>query len=130
MMLLTVFSGLAIFIACLGLYGLATFMTERRTKETGIRKALGASTLQLVVLFLRDFGVLLAVSFVVAVPAAWYLTNMWMQSFAYRAPVGAGLFVVGAGLVTLVALASVLHQPVKAAMADPRPGAAVRVGSD
>jgi putative ABC transport system permease protein len=119
MLLLAIFSGLAIIIACLGLFGLASFLTQQRTKETGIRKILGASIGQIVLIFLNDFSKLLTVSFVLALPVAFLLARSWLESFAYRIEPGMGLYIMAAGLVSLITVLSVTFQPIRAAMANP-----------
>ena len=113
------FSSLAILIACLGLLGLASFMIQQRTKEIGVRKVLGASVSQIVVLLSRDFAQLVGVAFVVATPVAYLLMNSWLQSFAYRADIEWQIFV-WAGLFALImACLTVSYQAAKAALANP-----------
>jgi putative ABC transport system permease protein len=115
----TSFAVLAIFVACLGLFGLAAYTAEVRTKEIGIRKVMGASVTSIVRLLSKDFVVLVALAFVVAAPVAYYAMNRWLADFAYRIDIRAGEFVV-VGLVALaVALATVGYQAVRAALADP-----------
>ena len=80
----SIFSGFAIFIACLGLLGLSLFATAQRTKEIGVRKVLGASVVNIVTLLSKDFIVLVGVAFVVASPVAWWVMHRWLQDFAYR----------------------------------------------
>src|SRR6202041_2469582 len=80
----SIFSGFAIFIACLGLLGLSLFATAQRTKEIGVRKVLGASVVNIVALLSKDFMVLVGVAFVVASPLAWWVMHRWLQDFAYR----------------------------------------------
>ena len=79
-----IFSVLAIFIACLGLFGLATFIAEQRTKEIGIRKVLGASVQGIIQMLSKDFMKLVAIAFIIAAPLAWWAMNIWLQDFAYR----------------------------------------------
>ncbi len=113
------FAGIAILLACLGLFGLAAFAAERRTKEIGIRKVLGASVTSIVMLLSKDFLKLVVVAFVIAVPVAYFAMSRWLEDFAYRIEIGPWLFV-GAGVLALViALATVSYQAVKAALADP-----------
>jgi putative ABC transport system permease protein len=113
------FAVLALFIACLGLFGLAAFTAEQRTKEIGIRKVLGASAGGLVLLLTKEFARLVAVAFVVAVPIAYLAMDRWLDTFAYRAALGPGVFV-AAGLVALaVALGTVSYQALRAALSDP-----------
>jgi len=114
-----VFSALAIFVACLGLLGLASFTVERRTKEIGIRKVLGASVSSIVVLLSREFIILIAVANLIAWPAAYYAMRRWLQDFAYRIELGPGVFVLGGMLALGIALLTVSLQAVKAARANP-----------
>jgi len=114
-----IFTILGIFIACLGLFGLASFITEQRTKEIGIRKVLGASTPGLVLLLSREFTKWVLAANLIAWPLAYYAGRHWLRNFAYRASIGPELFVF-AGLLTLaVALASVLYQALRSAASDP-----------
>ena len=110
---------LAILIACLGLFGLAAFTAEQRTKEIGIRKVLGASASGIVLLLSKDFARLVAVAFVVAAPLAYFAMNRWLEAFAYQIDLSWPLFLV-AGLTALaIALLTVGYQAVRAALADP-----------
>jgi putative ABC transport system permease protein len=115
----SIFAGLAIFVACLGLFGLAAFTAERRRKEVGIRKVLGATVPNLVGLLARDFVVLVAVAFAVAAPVAWLVMERWLDGFAYRIAVGPGVFLVAGAALLVVALATVSTQALRAATADP-----------
>jgi ABC-type antimicrobial peptide transport system permease subunit len=117
--LIDLFAALAVFITCLGLFGLSTFITSRRTKEIGIRKVLGATVSNIVTLLSRDILVLVLVGFVFAVPIAWYTMNQWLQNFAYRIEIGLGLFVIAGGVALLIALATVSWQSLKAALMNP-----------
>lgn len=110
---------LALLIACMGLFGLAAFTAERRTKEIGIRKTLGATVGQIVALLTGDFARLVGVAFVVATPIAYVGTHWWLQEFAYRAPVGVSTFLLAGGTALLLAVLTVSYQAVKAALADP-----------
>jgi putative ABC transport system permease protein len=110
---------LAILIACLGLFGLATYMAEQRTKEIGIRKVLGASVQGLIRLLSVDFLKLVAISFVFAAPVAWYFMNKWLQDFAYRVDITWWVFVVAGVLAITIALLTVSFQAIKAALANP-----------
>jgi putative ABC transport system permease protein len=117
--LFKIFTGIGIFIGCLGLYGLVSFMASQRTKEIGIRKVLGASSANIVYLFSKEYARLLLVAFVIAAPLAWYVMNQWLNDFAYRIDVGPSTFA-SAGLVTLlIATATVGVKSVKTAMANP-----------
>jgi len=113
------FSGFAIFIACLGLLGLALFATAQRTKEIGIRKVLGASVASIVTLLSKDFIRLIAIAFVIASPVAWFVMHQWLRDFAYRININGWIFL-AAGLLSLaVAIATISFQAIKAAMANP-----------
>jgi putative ABC transport system permease protein len=110
---------LAIFIACLGLLGLATFMVERRTKEIGIRKVLGASVSNVVGLLSKDFVKLVIVANLIAWPVAGYAMNKWLQDFAYHVEISWWIFVLAGGLALMIALATVSMQAIRAAVANP-----------
>ena len=117
-----VFGGLtllALFIACLGLFGLAAFSTHRRTKEIVIRKVLGASVANIVALLSKDFVKLVILGFVIAIPIAWYAMNQWLADFAYRIEIGPGIFVLAGAGAMLIALLTVSWQSIKAALANP-----------
>ena len=113
------FSVLAIFIACLGLFGLAAYAAEQRTREIGVRKVLGATVTNIVTLLSRDFLGLVAISAVIAFPLSWWFMHRWLQGFAYRISIGWSVFALAALLVTLIALLTVSLQAIKAAMANP-----------
>lgn len=113
------FAGLAIFISCLGLMGLASYSTVQRTKEIGIRKVIGASVGQIVYLLSRDFLLLVMIAFVVSAPIAWWLIQGWLKGFAYRIPVYWWIFGIAGMLAVLIAVATVSFQAVKAAVANP-----------
>jgi putative ABC transport system permease protein len=112
-------SVLSIFIACMGLFGLATLIAARRTKEIGIRKVLGANTASLVGLLSKDFVILVALASLVAFPMAWWALHHWLQDFAYRIPIHWWVFLIAAGLALLVAVATVSVQAIRVAMANP-----------
>lgn len=114
-----VFSGLAIFIACLGLFGLSSLTAIQRTKEIGVRKVMGASSGSLLLLMSKDYVVLLTLSIALATPAAWWIMNNWLQSFASRIPLSWFIFTIPSLLVVLVALATVGLHTLRAAQADP-----------
>jgi putative ABC transport system permease protein len=114
-----VFALLAIFISCLGLFGLAAYTAERRTKEIGIRKVLGASIANITNVLSVDFLKLILVSFVVAFPLAWYLMSKWLQDFAYRISIDWIVFVLAGIAAILIALITISFQTIKAAMANP-----------
>jgi len=113
------FSALAIAIACLGLFGLAAYAAERRTKEIGIRKVLGANVTGIIALLSSDFLRLIVIAIVIATPLAWFAANRWLQNFAYRTTINWSLFVVAGGLVLLIAIATTIIQSVRAAIANP-----------
>ncbi len=112
-------TGFAIFIAALGAFGLAALATARRTKEIGIRKVLGASQSQILSLLSREFVLYIALSSLIAFPIAYYATNQWLQTFAYRAELGIGTFLLGSFVLFLIVLTTVTTQALKAARANP-----------
>jgi putative ABC transport system permease protein len=114
-----VFSVLAIFIACLGLFGLATFIAEQRTKEIGIRKVLGASVQGIASMLSKDFLRLVSIAFIIAVPVAWYAMNVWLRGFAYRISLSWWIFISAGVAAFLIAFVTVSFQAVKAALANP-----------
>ena len=114
-----IFAGLAILIACLGLFALAAFATERRTKEIGIRKILGASSSNLVSLLSMDFLKLVAVAFFVAAPIAWYAMNQWLQDFAYRIDIQWWVFALAGLAAVIIAFLTVSFHSLKAAWSNP-----------
>lgn len=118
-LLYKIFSGLAIFISCLGLYGLISFMAVQKTKEVGIRKVLGAGTAGIVYLFSKEFTILIGVAFVIAAPLSWYFMNGWLENFAYRIHISWDVFVLAAVSSLLVAWASVGYKALRAAVANP-----------
>ncbi len=117
--ILGAFAGFAIFIACLGLFGLAAFMAEQRTKEIGIRKVLGASIGSVVGLLSKDFMKLVLASFIIAFPVAYYFMQQWLADFAYRIDIQWWMFAAAGVAATLVAVLTVGFQSVKAALANP-----------
>ncbi|MCB0667438.1 MAG: ABC transporter permease [Saprospiraceae bacterium] len=114
-----IFTTLAIFIACLGLLALAAFTAERRTKEIGIRKILGASTSNLVALLSSDFLKLVLVAIIIASPLAWYTMNNWLENFAYRIDIGIGIFLLASFIALLIAFLTVSFQSIRAALGSP-----------
>lgn len=117
--LFTIFSGLAIFIACLGLFGLATFNTLQRVKEIGIRKVLGASVPSILTLLSREIVILIVVANLIAWPLAWYFMNQWLSTFAYHIDMNLAIYLVAALSAIMVALITVSTQTIKAAMTNP-----------
>jgi putative ABC transport system permease protein len=115
----TLFAGIAIAIACLGLFGLSAFTISQRVKEIGIRKVLGAETHTLVTLLSKDFLKLVLVAALIAFPIAWWAMNSWLQDFAYRIDVPIWIFIAAAIVAALVAFLTVSYQAIKAAMANP-----------
>lgn len=113
------FTVLAIGIACLGLFGLASFIAEQRTKEIGVRKVLGASVQQVIVLLSKDFTRLVAIAFILAAPVAYFVMNNWLQDFAYRTPLSPTVFVLAGVLALLIAWLTVSYQAIKAALTNP-----------
>jgi len=118
-LLYKIFAGLAIFISCLGLYGLVSFMTVQKTKEVGIRKVLGASVASLLQLFSKEFTVLIIISFFIAVPVAWYMMHTWLQNFVFRIPISAWFFICTIVGSILIAWITVGYKAIKAALANP-----------
>jgi putative ABC transport system permease protein len=115
----TIFSGLAIFIACIGLLGLAAYATQQRTREISIRKVLGASEGSIVTMLSKDFLKLVLLSSAIAFPIAWWGMNKWLQDFAYRINVGWWIFIVAGVAALLIALFTVSTQALKAAFTNP-----------
>lgn len=113
------FAGLAVVISCLGLFGLAAFTAQRRQKEIGIRKVVGAGTAHIVVLLSKEFMVLVGVSILVAVPIAWMIASKWLDNFAYRIPLGMGLFICAGGVTIVIACLTVSYQAMRAAVVKP-----------
>jgi ABC-type antimicrobial peptide transport system permease subunit len=113
------FALMAIFISCLGLFGLTAFSAEQRTHEIGIRKVLGASVLDIVDLLGRNFLLLLGISFVIAIPLGWWIMYRWLQNYEYRIGISWWVFAASGLLVALIALLTVSFQSIKAATADP-----------
>lgn len=113
------FTVLGILIACLGLFGLASFMAEQRTKEIGIRKALGASVANIILLLSKEFTKLVLVATIIAWPTAYFTMNHWLQNFAYRVGIGWWVFVLSAGLTIIIAFLTVSYQSIKTATANP-----------
>ena len=117
--MLTFFTALAIIIACLGLFGLVTFMAMQRTKEIGIRKTLGASVENIVRLLSAEFIKLVFLGVLIASPVAWFFMNKWLQDFAYRISIGWWMFVLAGIIAIVIAMATISFQAIKAAMANP-----------
>jgi len=117
--MITIFSSLAIFIGCLGLFGLVTFMANQKTKEIGVRKVLGASVESIVFLFSKEFVKLIAIGFVFAAPVAWYVMNEYLNQFAYKITIGPMIFIVSIVSTFFIAMLTVSYRSLRAAMANP-----------
>jgi ABC-type antimicrobial peptide transport system permease subunit len=113
------FAILAIFISCLGLFGMASFMAERRTKEIGVRKVMGASVFNLWKLLSRDFVVLVFISLLIAMPTAWYFMHNWLQNYQYRSEISWWIFAVAGAGILIITLLTVSFQSIKAALMNP-----------
>jgi ABC-type antimicrobial peptide transport system permease subunit len=119
MHLIRIFAGIAIFIGCLGLYGLASFMVVRKTKEIGIRKTLGATVPGILWLFGKEYIRLIVIAFVIAAPVAWWAMNAWLENYVYRTSIGPGIFAIGLLSTFAVAFVTVGFQSIQAAVANP-----------
>jgi ABC-type antimicrobial peptide transport system permease subunit len=117
--LLTIFTGLAIFIGCLGLLGLVTFMVSQKTKEIGVRKVLGASVESILLKFSREFVILIVIGFALAAPLSWWVTRLYLDQFAYKIELGPSVFLMGIGASLLIALITVSYKSIKAATVNP-----------
>jgi putative ABC transport system permease protein len=113
------FAGLAIIISCLGLFGLAAFTAQKRRKEIGIRKVVGASVSNITTMLSKDFLKLIAISLLIAFPVSWWLMNNWLQSFVYRINISPAVFVIAALTVLIITICTVSFQSIKAAIANP-----------
>ncbi|OQP62737.1 ABC transporter permease [Niastella vici] len=118
-LLYKIFAGLAIFISCLGLYGLVSFMAVQKTKEVGIRKVLGASVASLLKLFSKEFTILIIISFFIAVPVAWYMMHTWLNNFVYRISLSGWFFIVAITGSILIAWITVGYKAIRASLANP-----------
>jgi ABC-type antimicrobial peptide transport system permease subunit len=114
-----IFATIAIILSCLGLYGLASFMAVQRIKEVGIRKVLGATAVNIVYLFSKEFIILISIAFVIATPIAWYYMHQWLQDYPYRIDMSWWLFIAGGIASIIIALITVSFQAIKAALANP-----------
>jgi len=117
--LASIFAALAIFISCLGLFGLAAYVAEQRTKEIGVRKVLGATVSQVWILLSKDFIVLVLISCVIATPVALYFLQHWLLKYDYRISIGPGVFIVSAMLAILITIVTISFQAIKAALTNP-----------
>ncbi|MBX7152039.1 ABC transporter permease [bacterium] len=117
--LFTIFASIAIFIGCLGLFGLVSFMAAQRTKEIGVRKVLGASMADILIIFGKDFAQLILIAFVIAAPIAYFTMSEWLQDFAYRITIGPGVFVTAMVFAVAIAAVTVSYRAIRAATANP-----------
>jgi ABC-type antimicrobial peptide transport system permease subunit len=113
------FAGLAILISSLGVFGLASFVAEQRTKEIAIRKVLGASVARLWRMLSKDFVILVVISFLIAIPVSWYLMSDWLQQFEYRTQLSWSIFFIAGSGTLFITLAAVSSQAIKASLANP-----------
>jgi putative ABC transport system permease protein len=118
-LIFTLFTLLAIFIACLGLFGLASYMVEQRTREIGIRKIAGASEATILKLILKDFLILVGIGIVIAVPIAWYFMNIWLRDYVYRIHIGVALIAVAALATVLLTVITISYKAYQAALLNP-----------
>jgi ABC-type antimicrobial peptide transport system permease subunit len=114
-----IFAAVAIFLSCLGLYGLASFMAVQKIKEVGIRKVLGATASNIVYLFSKEFIILISIAFIIAAPLAWYFMNQWLQDYVYRISISWQVFAAGGIVAIAIAFATISFQAIKAAIANP-----------
>jgi len=117
--LLWIFTAMAIFIGCMGLFGLAAFSAEQRVKEIGIRKVLGASASNIVTLLSGNFVKLIILSLLIAGPVAWWVMNKWLEDFAYRISIGWLVFVIAGASAIIIAMITVSFHAIRAAVANP-----------
>jgi len=117
--LILILTVLTISIACLGLFGLATFVGEQRAKEISIRKVMGATVGQMMGLLFKDFTILIAIAFIIAAPIGGYFMHLWLQGFAYRTPMDASIFLIAGGSSLIVAVLTISYQSIRAATANP-----------
>ncbi|MFT3678993.1 MAG: ABC transporter permease [Ferruginibacter sp.] len=117
--LAAIFSGLTIFISCLGLFGLATYMAENRIKEIGVRKVLGASVTSITALLSKDFLKLVMISFILACPVAWWMMHKWLEDYPYHISIQWQVFVFAAVLSLIISILTVSYQSIKAAISNP-----------
>ncbi|MDB4922411.1 ABC transporter permease [Mucilaginibacter sp.] len=114
-----IFAGIAIFISCLGLYGLVSFMAVQRTKEVGIRKTLGASVSHIVYLFSKEFTLLILIAFAISAPTGWYFMNKWLQAFTYKVSLGPEIFILAILVSIAIAWITVGYKAIRAALVNP-----------
>ena len=114
-----VFSGLAIIIACVGLFGLSAYTASQRIREIGIRKVLGATVQSVVILLSKDFTKLVLIAFILSGPIAWWMMDQWLRGFAYRIAIGVDTFLLAGLIAVAIALLTVSYQSIKAAIINP-----------
>jgi len=117
--MITIFASLAIFIGCLGLFGLATFMANQKTKEIGVRKVLGASVESILILFSKEFVLLIGIGFAIAAPFGWWVSNLYLEQFTYKIPVTPGIFLLSISITFIIAMLTVGFRTFKAATTNP-----------
>jgi len=117
--LLKIFTLVAIIIASLGLFALASFTAQRRTREIGIRKTMGALEQQITVMMIRDFSLYIVISLLIALPSVWFLARMWLKEFSFRIQLKADLFIITALITALVAILTVLYHAVRSSRTNP-----------
>jgi putative ABC transport system permease protein len=115
----SIFSILAIFVACMGLFGLAAYTVEQKTKEIGVRKVLGASVSSVYVLLSREYLNWVVLANIIAWPVAFYAMHRWLQNFAFRVIIGGVIFIVSAGVALAISVLTVSYQSIKASLANP-----------
>ncbi len=114
-----IFSGIAIIIGCLGLYGLVMFAAAQRTKEVGIRKVLGAPLISIIGLFSKEFVTLIVIAFVIAAPVGYWMMSNWLNNYAYHISIGPGIFLVAIVASFAIAAITIAYQTIKAATVNP-----------
>jgi putative ABC transport system permease protein len=119
LVLFRIFSAISIFIGCLGLLGLVSFMANQKLKEIGVRKVFGASVGGILVIFSKEFIKLIIIAFVIAAPLAWYFMNMWLENFKYHISIHWSYYVLGLLFTVVIALATVAYRSVRAGLANP-----------
>jgi len=117
--LFQIFSGISIFIGCMGLFGLVSFLVTQRAKEVGVRKVLGASVQNIVYLFSKDFVILIILAFIISIPITWYTMEGWLADFAYKINLSPIYFIIGISVTLFIALLTIGYQSIKAAIANP-----------